>query len=459
VQTAPSKPVRDGSIDVVRSALLVVVVALHSMMVGVSVGAGGPELTNALENQPWFAPVSWLVQIMPLFFIVGGFASITQWRSLRARGVTPAEYVRGRIDRLVRPAVALVAVVAAALLLMSALGVPAEIVATASYRIGQPLWFLGVYILCSALVPLMTRAHELALWATPLLLLAAVVTVDLARMSSGIDAVGFLNLLFVWLLVQQLGFWLADGSIDALSRRSRAGILGAVLVVLLALTSGTYSPDMFVNLNPPTVCLVVLGMGQLMVFSLLRRRLAALAATPRAVRIIGALGQRSMTVYLWHMPVLIALSALLLLANATTGTPLPHPLSAEWWATRPLWLICVGFAVVPVALFFTRFERGARPTRTTGPALPSTTASPRTVARFVALDAVLATAGVAIALVVGFVVVPAAIALVLLVCALVGAGRLASIARALRAKSLRRLSFPGMTLTVPSADAASWRNF
>jgi fucose 4-O-acetylase-like acetyltransferase len=409
-------PVRDRSIDTVRAVLLVIVVALHSMMVGVSVGVAGPVLRNALENQVWFAPVSWVVQIMPLFFIVGGFASIRQWRSLRERETSAASYVRGRIDRLVRPAIALVAVVGAALLTMTVLGVPAELVATASLRIGQPLWFLGVYILCSALVPLMVRAHEVARLLTPVLLLGAVIAVDAVRLASGIEAIGFLNLLFVWLLVQQLGFWLADGHIDSLARRTRSGIIAAAVIILMVLTAGPYSADMLVNLNPPTLCLVVLGVVQLMVFSLLRPRIAALAERPVIRRFTGALGQRAMTVYLWHMPVLIVLAATLLVLNATSGVILPEPLSLAWWAGRPLWLIVVGLAVVPVARLFSRFERGRR--------MPRTAAVPVPTALSASCDTVLGAAGVATALIAGFGVAPASLSLVLLLLALGGTRRL-----------------------------------
>jgi fucose 4-O-acetylase-like acetyltransferase len=432
---------RDGSIDAVRATLLVTVVALHATMVGVSVGAAGPVLENALEGRGWFAPVSWVVQVMPLFFIVGGFSSATQWRGVRARGATPATYVRARVERLVRPAVALVAIVGAALATMTLVGVPADIVATAGYRIGQPLWFLGVYILCSALVPAMVRAHERARLATPLLLLAAVVAVDATRLTSGVAAVGFLNLLFVWLLVQQLGFWLADGAVDRLRRRARAAVLVAALASLLGLTSGPYPADMFVNLNPPTVCLVVLGVAQLMVFSLLRSRFTALAAWTPARRAIAVLGERGMTVYLWHLPVLIALAAVLLVLEAA-GVPLPEPVSPEWWAGRPLWLAAAALAVAPVVAALSRFERGGRAATAAG------------VPLFVAVDAVLGAGGVAVVLVAGFSPVPASVALVLLTVSLLGTARIAGGARRTAvALRYRAGSFQRMMPAEPPVDA------
>jgi fucose 4-O-acetylase-like acetyltransferase len=436
---------RDVSIDAVRAMLLVAVVALHAMMVGVSVGAGGPVLANALEHQAWIAPVSWIVQVMPLFFVVGGFASISQWRGLRATRVSPASYVRGRIDRLVRPALALVVVVGGALFALAMLGMPAELVATAGFRIGQPLWFLGVYILCSALVPVMVAAHERARVATPLLLLAAVVAVDVARMSTGAEAIGFLNLLFVWLLVQQLGFWLADGLVDALAPRARVGVIIAALAALLVLTAGPYPADMFVNLNPPTVCLVLLGAAQLMLFSLLRSRISTLAGRPRARRAIDALGKRGMTVYIWHMPVLIALAAALLLVNASTGIALPEPLSAEWWSSRALWLLVVGLSVAPVVSLFARFERGRR--TVPGSAQPT--------GRSALLDTVLGAGGVAVVLIAGFGPLPAAVALAMLGVALRGSGRVGA---ALRRCSLSirttETSSTRMTGARPAGDAA-----
>ncbi|WP_159607340.1 hypothetical protein [Agromyces humi] len=94
---APDAPrtrvARDPSVDAIRIVLLVAVFLLHAMMCGVSVGAAGPVLENALEGQVWFGPVSWVVQIMPLFFIAGGFSSFHHWRSMRARGATPSEYI------------------------------------------------------------------------------------------------------------------------------------------------------------------------------------------------------------------------------------------------------------------------------------------------------------------------------------------------------------------------------
>ena len=264
----------------------------------------------------------------------------------------------------------------------------------------------------------MVRAHERARVATPVLLLVGVVAVDVTRFATGVDAIGFLNLLLVWLLVQQLGFHLADGALDGLRPAALLGVAGGALGLLVVLTAvGPYPVDMLVNLNPPTVCLVVLGVAQLALFQLARPRIRAWVERADASRLVSSVGERAMTVYLWHMPVLIALAGLSLVANAAVGMPLPEPLSLEWWMTRTLWLGVAAAAVVPVALLFGRFERARRAPRSGAGA-----ATPRP--GWTALDAVCGVAGVAVLLVVGFAPVPAAVALALLLVALLGSRRI-----------------------------------
>ena len=129
-----------------------------------------------------------------------------------------------------------------------------------------------------------------------------------------------------------------------------------------------------------------------------------------------------MTVYLWHMPVLVALAGLSLVANSSFGMPLPEPMTLEWWATRPLWIVVAAAAVIPVVLVFARFERGRR-RRDSGRAQVAASA------RWTAVDAVCGVAGVAVLLVVGFAPVPALLAIGLLTVALVGSARLAAGAR------------------------------
>jgi hypothetical protein len=63
-----------------------------------------------------------------------------------------------------------------------------------------------------------------------------------------------------------------------------------------------------------------------------------------------------MTVYLWHLPLLAAMSGLLLL----TDFPKPAAGTAAWWWARPLVLLSVLTLLLPVIAVFGRLEE--RPT-------------------------------------------------------------------------------------------------
>src|SRR5690606_16709663 len=160
----------------------------------------------------WIAPLSWILQVMPLFFVIAGFSGLLAYRRVRERGGTPAEFIAARIHRLLLPATFAIGIVGALLAMLAVAGVPADLIAVAGFRYGQPLWFLGVFLICQALLPALANAHARSPRTTLALLVLASLAVDLLRAQTGVDGLGFLNLAFVWLALQQLGFFLADGT-------------------------------------------------------------------------------------------------------------------------------------------------------------------------------------------------------------------------------------------------------
>lgn len=357
-----SRSHRDPAVDLVRAACLIAVVTVHALMVGVSLASGdtggGVVIENALESWSGFTVFSWVAQMMPLFFVLGGFASATHLRRLRGRGVSAGEYVALRLRRLLPVPLAAAGAVVLGLSALTVLVLDAELVAEAGWRISQPLWFLGVYVLCSSLVPAALRLHERAPGRTLAVLGAVVLCVDVLRGVSGVDAVGFANLLFVWLFVQQLGFWLADGSVPSLRAAGWAVAGIATLMVL-----GASPANLFEALNPPTAALALLGVVQLALFAAARDRLRVWASLPGVQRISNAINGAAMTIYSWHMPVVIAVAGLLLATGTLTGsaTLVPVPLTPEWWLSRPLWLIVAGGAVAAVVAATARIERRPDP--------------------------------------------------------------------------------------------------
>jgi hypothetical protein len=162
---------------------------------------------------------------------------------------------------------------------------------------------------------------------------------------------------FVWCAVQQLGFIVADSRQLKPGRSALFGIMVASNALLgLLVLLGLYSGNMLVNLNPPNLTLLLLGVSQAAALQLFRPALFRIASQSWVRRLVGLTGRWSMTVYLWHLPLLAAMSGMLLLTNF----PQPAGGTAAWWWGRPLVLICVIALLLPVVALFGRLE--GRPT-------------------------------------------------------------------------------------------------
>ncbi|MBX9472215.1 acyltransferase family protein [Microcella sp.] len=350
----PVRASRDRAVDLTRAACLVVVVGLHVMMAGITVGTDGLAITNSLDGHPIFAWSTWIVQVMPLFFVMGGFSALLAWRRQRERGVLASTYVRDRVARLARPALLPLGLVGITLAVLGLIGLPDAVLTDVGFRIGQPLWFLAVYLGCAGLVPFMARLHERAPWVTLLGMLAAVMAVDTVALLTAQPLIGALNLLFVWVFIQQLGFCLADGWFDWRRRwLLLVGGLGAFGVLLFMVLVIGYSTDMYDNLNPPTAAILVLGVGQTLLFAWLRPWLNRLAQRETLAGLSDAINKNAMQIYLWHVPVIVLIAVVLVIAGAS----FPEPLSGEWWQSRPPFLIAVALLLIPIVIGVAWLER------------------------------------------------------------------------------------------------------
>ncbi|HYH75998.1 MAG TPA: acyltransferase [Arthrobacter sp.] len=349
-------PERDLVIDLVRFFCLALVVVSHCMMVGPVLHRDGTVTTeNTLGQQAWFVPASWIFMVMPLFFVTGGTTGLQSWRRLKARGGSWSEFAQARLLRLVRPATALLACMFLGLWAALLLGVHPQVIQLMTAGAGMPLWFLAAYLAAQLNIPLLARFHERAPWLTLAALAALVVAVDCLR--GALPVLAYTNMVFLWCAVQQLGFLMADGHAARFSRSTLAGFVVAAHLLLGVVTGlGLYSGNMLENLNPPNLCLLLLGVSQAALLQLALPGLDWFAGVRWARAVVAVAGRRSMTVYLWHLPLLVAMAGLLLL----TDFPKPAAGTAAWWWARPLVLLGVVALLLPVIAAFGRLEE--RPT-------------------------------------------------------------------------------------------------
>lgn len=363
---------RDLTLDLARVVCVVLVVFVHILFTGVGRAPDGSLLIErTVEAQSWFSAASWIANIMPLFFVVGGYAARAGWRSASARGDSAEDFVRVRLLRLARPALPLFVFFTVVLGAMRLIGVDPALVDTVAIGVGSPLWFLAAYMIVQALAPAMMRLHErYGAWVL-LGLLAGAVLVDTFRFTViggflgiqpvagtgyglGQELFGIPNIVFVWLFAQQIGFFLFDGWFGARRWWQLMLLIGAGYAALWGLVSmGGYSWNMLGNQWPPTTAMVMLAVIQAAALTLLHAPLTALMKHRAAQGVVFLIGSRLMTIYLWHLPMIMVLIGIQL----ALPLPLPAPGSAIWWWTRPLFLIVVLGAVWVLSLWLIRFEK------------------------------------------------------------------------------------------------------
>ncbi|MEZ5383747.1 MAG: acyltransferase [Microthrixaceae bacterium] len=346
---------RDRVVDAVRAGCIVVVVAGHWLMAGIGTEATGSgayrlQIDNMLELRPWTQWLTWVLQVMPLFFIVGGFANLVSWQRTAAAGGRWADWMATRMRRLLAPALPM----AAAWLIIVVAAQPFlehRLIHAGHRLVTKPLWFLGVYLVVTALTPLLVRLHTrfglgaTALWA------AAAVAIDVTRFGHGDAPLAALNFVFVWVALAQLGMsWRL-----LVEHRHRWWMLagGGYLALALLVTVGPYNTSMVgvggqvSNMAPPTVALVGLGTAQLGLILAGWDRLGRALQQQRHWQLVARVGATGMSLYLWHLTAM-ALGVCVFAVGATLGVAQPTPGSALWWATRPLWFGALAMFLAPI---------------------------------------------------------------------------------------------------------------
>ena len=377
---------RDRYLDLLRVGAILVVVLGHWLARVIVQPADGFATGHLLEVVPATRWLTWVVQVMPLFFIVGGLLNLRSWRRARDRGTSGVEWVRNRARRLLRPLLPLLLLWVALASVLDVLGWSAALPFDAGTAI-TPVWFLAAYLVVTALTPVLAERSGVrvlvalvvgagvvdALRFGELDVLAAMPTVD------GQPVVAVVNFALVWVAVHQLGFWWNDDRLPRLPGVWLALAAGSITVIALLVTLGGYPVsvvqvpgDAPANDAPPTVALFLLGVAQLAIAVTLRARATHWLRRPLVWATVAVLGSRLMTVFLWHQ------TAMLLVATFVVWTdlwPAASAVDGRWLAQRPVWVAACAVVLVPLVVALGRFERSAPPPDSVLPATPAAVAT------------------------------------------------------------------------------------
>ena len=369
---ARTPPERNRYVDFLRSVSILIVIVGHWLIATTYYVDGNLTSGHLLKSQPQTQWLTWIFQVMPIFFIVGGYANAVSLESARRKGIGYAGWLAARLNRLVIPLLVLLTAWAAIATILHLFGARPEVIEYASKAALIPTWFLAIYIMVVILAPSMYNFWRRLGFASFWIFVAVAALVDFLFFAADIHWPGWTNYFWVWLAVHHLGFaWRDDrmGSPARLIMYSAAGALALSLLIFV----GPYplamvgSPDPGLsNTLPPKITLLALGIFQFgLLLSLqtpMRRALENLKLWTATVLINSMI----MTIYLWHITVMVILIALLYLAGGI-GLGI-EPGSTEWWWSRLVWIAVLLLLLLPVALLISPLERRSR---AAGSSIPS----------------------------------------------------------------------------------------
>lgn len=350
---------RNRAIDAYRALAMFAVAFGHWLAADVRLTDGTLAGGNALDQLRSLHILTWVFQVMPIFFCIGGYSNAASLDAHRRNGGSNSVWVRARLRRLTTPSAWLagtwlVIVGAAHFVGFGRLATVAAGVAAI------PLWFLGNYVADTALAPITLnlyrnrRRHFLTG-------LAVVFLIGEALRFPGVHYLPQINIIVGWLIFQVLGFAWKDGHLPGSRCVGKLGIgsfgVAAALVAFgpwpLAMVSVPGSR--FANTWPPSLALIFYGFGMCSL---------AIAAAPRINTFLGrsknawtavaGANTITMTSYLWHFTALsiaaVVLAPLHLLPTAAIGS------GAWWW--QKLVVIATAFVVlVGLVTVFAKKER------------------------------------------------------------------------------------------------------
>ncbi len=366
-------PERNRWVDFLRAVSILAVVFGHWLMAGLYVdSAGALQRGDLLETAQWTHWLTWAFQVMPVFFLVGGYSNSVSWEGT-LRKAKPGQkgvyrdWLASRVQRLIAPTFPVLLVWAVIAVVLTQVGFDRAQIRMATEAALIPVWFLAVYLLVTACTPLAMKAWKRFGWLSFALYIPITALVDWLRFAHDVPYISFTNFLWVFLAIHQLGFAWREGKFE--SRPFALGWFVAALGVLIAVTvygfypvSMVSAPDGFSNSLPPTFALLALGAVQVGLVLALepagRRMLDKIGIWTATVLMNGMI----MTVFLWHLTAFVLVMTLVWIALGGIGLD-SVPGTSEWWTSRPLWLGIYIAALLPFIAIFAKYERSFGPIR------------------------------------------------------------------------------------------------
>ena len=340
---------RDRSIDAIRAYGLIVVVLGHYLMGIVQWNRNVPHLGNTLSSSIYLQAITWVFQVMPLFFIAGGAANYISWKSAQSKDISYAVWLWKRAHRLLSPALVYLSV----MIVLGALITPntnREMGRVLLNISTQLLWFLGVYIVTTAITPFTVKLYENYQVASVLIWLALIGLCDYAHLAdTNFAPFSLLNFISVWALVSQFGYAFVKN--QTTKKLAATATITSLAVEIWLVANFAYPislvgmpTDTVSNMAPPTLVLTLHSIAIWGLLSLFKDKINQLCMRAKVWSFVMGANLSAMTIYLWHIPIIMFLTVgshfIGFDRSAVLINGRPYPGDGFWLQTVPFLLLC-----------------------------------------------------------------------------------------------------------------------
>ena len=333
---------RELSADVYRVLAVTVVVIGHWFVSAVTFRDGQFGNDYPLDVMPWTRWLTLMFQVVPVFFLVGGYASAASWTRWReAGGRHWTDWVRHRLAAILGPTTAYVVLTLATVGVLDWVGIGRSPLWFGGWAVAMHLWFVPVYLALLTLTPVAVAAHRRWRLLVPAVLALAVVVVDVAARVWHLPTIGSANYLLCWGAIYQIGICWRGGELGGRRPVLIAAAGALVLAMLLGLRcypiSMVGSPGAPEQNNfPPTAALLAFATVQAALLVAASPAVTRRLRRSRWQRPLAAANNNVMAVYLWQMVPVVVVAVV---GYPTGLLPQPEAGTGQWWGFRLVWLL------------------------------------------------------------------------------------------------------------------------
>ena len=306
---------RERYIDLLKVvSVLAVIFSTHLFL---SFQSSGYEvlIKNESSTNTNMSIASWYLNGLAVFFFCNGFSNSLAWYSNIGRDGSVWEFLANRINSILGPMIVLIIFGSLTIHYSISNKLIPEYFVTSTDSLHPttefllwPLWLVSIYLVVLMFSPVTAYFHKKNSWFFLLVLFSMFLFIDIFTFSSAYISLKYLNYLFFWLFVHQLGYFYADGSLQDI-KLPIYFILGLVSYILLFLLSSDYSPltsisnfRLAINTNedPPTLIMLLSSTGLISLVLMFRNIGEKLLKNKYIWSVVCVFNSHLYTYFLWH---------------------------------------------------------------------------------------------------------------------------------------------------------------